>query len=304
MIPQGTGIDGLSRLADDLVEALSSGLGAVLASEDPDAVHDLRVATRRLQQMLAALSPAPRPKRVDRLRKALRRVRRTLGSWRNCDVTLEAIAARARATRSPRRRAVWKLVATYLEQRRLEERIRARRALLVKESHGLTDRLRGVLVELSAAAAANGARESVHARGEAAWVQWQDAYRRAHQQRDIASVHALRIATKRLRYRLELARALGETTAEPVLEWARRVQQLLGNWHDHQMLQRLMAEALARPSVLLGELETVTAGVGELAREQAGAPANDPAVLSQVSIEDGDCAIGAWLARDKPTISH
>ena len=287
-------------LVERLLDGLSSTLGTVLASEDADAVHDVRVATRRLQQLCAVLASAPRSKRVDRLRKGLRRVRRTLGSWRNFDVALEAVAARARATRSPRRRAAWKLVAAYLEQRRLEERIRARRALLVRDARALPQGLREVLEKLAAAGAGNGTRDAMRARAQAAWGEWQDAYRRADQQHDVASIHGLRIATKRLRYRMEIARCLGQTTAEPALEWARRVQHLLGEWHDRQMLQRLMAEAFARPEVLLGDLETVTVGVAELARERAVAPAHDPDVLSRVSIEDGQRTINDWLAADDP----
>jgi len=297
------GHDGFARRLEELLSGFSSRLGAVLASEDPDAVHDLRVATRRLQQVLSTLSPSPRPKRVERVRRALRRVRRALGWWRNCDVTLEAVAARVRTTRSPRRRAVWKLVAAHIERRRLEERIQARRTLLLKERDGLTERVRAVFDGLGAVATVNGAHESVRRRAQSAWLAWQDVYHHAGQQTDVTSVHALRIATKRLRYRMELARALGDTSAQPILEWSRAVQHRLGDWHDHQILEQLTADALGRPDVVLESLETVAAGLAELRRERAARVADPRAVLAELSLEDGRRLMDAWLGEPNPTLT-
>src|SRR2546428_579492 len=55
-----------------------------LSGDDPDAVHDLRVASRRLQQVLDLLHPAPQHGEVRRLRRKVRRCRRALGEVRNC----------------------------------------------------------------------------------------------------------------------------------------------------------------------------------------------------------------------------
>jgi CHAD domain-containing protein len=285
---------GLSKLVKEHLRDLSTVLGNVLAAGDPDAVHDLRVVTRRLQQVLSALSPSPRPKRVLRLRKTLRRVRRALGAWRNYDVILGTAAKRRKATRSPHKRAAWTLVREHLEKRRLDEMIRVRRRLLDKDLSGFADRLENVVTDLLRQRQPRDVERSVLARVEAAWRDWQDALSRAEQSPDVTAVHGLRIATKRLRYRVELARALGDEAAEPVLEWARDVQHELGDWHDHQILQQLMAEALARPEVLLGAAEVVRVALAELDRERRSAPAADTTIVHRTRPEDGRTAMERW----------
>jgi len=287
----------LGHLVEEQLGRLSKVTALTLASDDAEAVHDLRVATRRLQQILAVVSPRPRPKRVARLRNRLRAVRRALGAWRNYDVTLAAVARRQRATRSPHRRAVWRLVREHLERSRLEEMIRARRKLLAEDLTGVVDRLRAVLGDPVGAISAENVDLAVRVRAEAAWQEWQAAFARAEAKTEVPEVHALRIATKRLRYRVELTRGLGDAAAEAVVDWARRVQHHLGDWHDHQVLQRLMAESLARTEVLLNDIDVAAHGIAELARERSSAPSNDPAVLRAVSAEEGRQAVGEWLSR-------
>ncbi len=117
-------------------------------------------------------------------------------------------------------------------------------------------------------------------------------------------MHALRIATKRLRYHVELARELGEVEAEPLLEWCRTLQERLGDWHDHQMLQQSIAEALARPQAVLSDLETVQAGLAELGRERRAFPPDDPAILADAQAEAGHKAFANWLgAPAAPAVS-
>jgi len=61
----------------------------VLRGDDPDAIHDMRVASRRLQQILDLLYPKPRPQKIRKLWRTIRRDRTIFSSVRNCDVLLE-----------------------------------------------------------------------------------------------------------------------------------------------------------------------------------------------------------------------
>ena len=75
----------------------------VLKGDDPDAIHDIRVASRRLQQVLDLIEPSPRAPKVRKIRRAIQRSRRALSVVRNCDVLLERtgrILARKRAART------------------------------------------------------------------------------------------------------------------------------------------------------------------------------------------------------------
>jgi CHAD domain-containing protein len=285
----------LGPLVQKYGERFSSLIAPVLAADDVEAVHDLRVVTRRLEQALIALCPEGLPKPAKRLQRALRRIRRALGTWRNCDVALAMAAERLRRTRSPRRRSAWNLVRQHLEQRRLEECIRARRKLLAKDLWDFAQRLQEAFRELLPATPADRVRAFVREGAEGAWARWREASARAEAKRDVESVHALRIATKRLRYQVELARELGEVEAEPLLEWCRALQERLGDWHDHQMLQQSIAEALARPQAVLSDLETVQVGLAELGRERRAFPPDDPAILAEAQTEAGHKAFASWL---------
>ena len=98
----------------------------VLKGDDADAIHDMRVASRRLQQVLDLLYPKPRPQELRRLRRQIRRCRQVLGDVRNCDVLLEIVGRSLGRKRSARREA-WTAVQHFLLMRRSESFLRAMR---------------------------------------------------------------------------------------------------------------------------------------------------------------------------------
>ena len=59
----------LTRLLRKRLERYVSIMPVVLVGDDPDAVHDVRVWSRRLQQSLVALFPKPRSGKVRKLRR-------------------------------------------------------------------------------------------------------------------------------------------------------------------------------------------------------------------------------------------
>jgi CHAD domain-containing protein len=78
-------------LAVRLEAVNQAGRHAVEAFTDPEAVHRLRVATRRARAALAAFADALPSKEVRKARKTLRKLRRTAGAVRNLDVLLTAV---------------------------------------------------------------------------------------------------------------------------------------------------------------------------------------------------------------------
>jgi CHAD domain-containing protein len=83
-----------------------------------------------------------------------------------------------------------------------------------------------------------------------ALAQWDEAYGMAEASRDVENLHALRIATKRLRYRAELLADSGSVSIEPVVKDLKELQGALGDWHDRSVLLQSAAEFLARPEFL------------------------------------------------------
>lgn len=94
------------------------------------------------------------------------------------------------------------------------------------------------------------------------------ALARAEASRSTEDVHALRIAGKRLRYRLELAVELGDESSGAALSWLKRIQEHLGDWHDRQVLHAAVAGALARPGLLLDAPDAIRAGLAEIAADR------------------------------------
>jgi hypothetical protein len=72
-----------------------------------------------------------------------------------------------------------------------------------------------------------------------AWERWVSTLSSAEHKRSVENIHALRIATKRLRYQVELAREIGEPEAHDVLPWLETLQDRIGSWHDRHVLQQM-----------------------------------------------------------------
>src|SRR5712692_986585 len=81
----------LTALAIKQLKKLGRALSKVQTAEDAKAVHDVRVHTRRAQESLAMLLLDADNREVRRLHRRLRRVRRAVGQWRDCDVALERL---------------------------------------------------------------------------------------------------------------------------------------------------------------------------------------------------------------------
>ena len=238
----------------------------VLRGDDRDAIHDLRVASRRLQQVLDLLYPRPRPPDIRKLRRKIRRSRRALGEVRNCDVQLqhvERVLARKRAAR----RATWEAVRHYLLERRSQSFDRAMRKLTKIN-------LAIFYVHLKDHLAPNGVGPHTHHNDPAATLAPEEFHTRvahslervwqrfetqvAHSQVDASMgvIHGVRIAAKRLRYLTEVIHAFAVPGSDRTVAWLRSLQKHLGNWHDCEVLEQMMIEMVARPDFLRDRLET------------------------------------------------
>ena len=243
--------DALTRLLRKRLERYVSIMPVVLVGDDPDAVHDVRVWSRRLQQSLVALFPKPRSGKVRKLRRTLRRVRRALGQWRNCDVVLKLASKQQQRTRSREKKQAWGLVRDYLLQRRGDQVARARKKLRRQDLADLVGRIEKLMVQSGGQQETEALMARLCAGIEGAWTKWQSSLVQAVEARQRSDIHALRIASKTLRYRIELLHDLGDANTQPLLEWLKELQEALGIWHDRQVLYQAMAEAMARPEFLL-----------------------------------------------------
>lgn len=216
------------------LEKLESALPA-LAEGAPDAVHDARVATRRLRELLPLLDVPP--ERSDQLRRDLRAATRRLGRVRELDVLLELVSRMSRAL---------ELQSTACD--RLAELARAERAREL--DHASAPRLRDALRQLaeSMRMVQRDLAATASARDEAGWrraisARVEDRARTAAARLNDAGtayvperLHALRVSIKKLRYAIELAAEAADAPPSRDLRELVRAQDELGRLHDFEIL--------------------------------------------------------------------
>lgn len=220
------------------------------AADDPEAIHDFRVALRRLRTVLRPARRVFGKRRMREIAGEIRRFAQATGALRDEEVLRETLSAlelppraaqdlagwmagRARQERA-RRRGVVAMLAMPDGPRgpsldtalaHLERRIGRLRRADVRTGALAEETIARAFAEVSALAESN--------------------------VRDVALMHALRIRWKRLRYPAELfAPALGEA-GETIAKSSARMQKRLGELHDiDQALVRVgRARGLPEPSV-------------------------------------------------------
>jgi CHAD domain-containing protein len=240
----------------------------VLKGDDPDAIHDMRVASRRLQQVLDLIFPQPLPREVRRLRRKIRRCRRVLGDVRNCDVLLQRVEGRLARRRCSDREA-WAAVKQHLEERRSESFARAIRklskenlAVFYMRAKEILDPLRPTpdndhishpLVQSEGLAFEPFPARLAQALVEV-WSEFEKQVAASHREATAPSIHAARICAKRLRYLLEVVNQFGISGSSGALAWLRKIQEHLGDWHDMEVLEEMIIEMMAKPEFLRDRL--------------------------------------------------
>jgi CHAD domain-containing protein len=260
-LPYEEGCKKVRELALRQLNRFISYEAQVLKGDDSESIHDMRVASRRLQQVLDLLYPKPRPPELRRLRRQIRLCRMALGDVRNCDVLLEHVGRSLGRKRAARREA-WTAVQHFLLMRRSESFLRAMRKFgkinLAVFYVNLKEFLHHDKVyDHSAEHHHHGSGEphapfasDLNSALESAWSRFEDQVAESHRHSRPEAIHGARIATKRLRYLLEVFREFGVPGSVDALAWLRHLQKHLGDWHDLEVLEQMMIEMLARPEFL------------------------------------------------------
>jgi CHAD domain-containing protein len=286
----------LERLLHDRLRKFMSLLPKVLAEDSVDPVHDLRVWSRRLQQVVSTLSAHPLPSETRTMVRALRRARRALAGWRDCDVLIDLLERKARRVRNPEEKKAYAMIGDLALSKRDRGIRRARRKLATRKLFTLGHRAVKFLEELAQGESQDAA-EVMASSAAAGYAEWRQSLSRACESFDPAEVHAFRIQTKQLRYRIELVRDLGERDAEPALDFLRSLQDVLGSWHDHVELFRLTAEALADSEFLLKHARLVALLLRKADREQAVQSKRVRRLLANTNESLQGSALDHWIAR-------
>jgi CHAD domain-containing protein len=202
---------------------------------DPDAIHDARVATRRLRAVLTVLhggqdaDDSPAEKQVKPLTRAL-------GDARDLDVAVELLEQK-----------VWELpdaarAALLLREATVRERDTVRRQLIKTIEHSDLDALasgdRSAAHSWWSPRIGRGLRQRIHAQS----CNVADSVERLSGVYFPNRTHKMRIQVKRLRYLIETARHAGWWREREELGVLKRVQAVLGDLHDREELMRRLSQ--------------------------------------------------------------
>jgi CHAD domain-containing protein len=209
--------------------------------EDPEELHQLRVATRRLRAILRAARDLLDPEWSEPLRAELSWFGSALGPVRDLDVLMERLREEIEALEPPERRAA----ARFLELLD-EDRDEARAAMLEAMSESRYFRL---LDRLEAAAAAPQAREADASLEDIAAREFRKlrkAVKALPPDPPDDELHAVRIRGKRARYAAELAEGTVGKPARRFVKDAKRFQDVVGEHQDAVVAEERIRDLLGR----------------------------------------------------------
>ncbi len=217
------------------LEAVGSLLDGLFASDDEvEAVHQLRVWTRRAAAALALFKPLLPSKRRKRLKKKLRRLRSSAGAVRDCDIHFEHFSREKqpnhrllKSLTRARRRALRDLKAVVQRTTR-GHRLKRQSTRLLQAVDASCDQPFGDFVRSAMASLAH------------------DFFLASDADiNDDNALHALRIVGKRWRYALELAdSALQAPWVRELYNHLSELQDRLGAMHDQVELSKRVAHCL------------------------------------------------------------
>lgn len=220
----------------DLISALERDSEEVLRNEDVEAVHRIRVASRRLRAALTAFRSALPEEDLKRWREAVKGITTLLGEARDLDVQIEFLDRFRRKVKKEQERGIEQLLASKREARlRLQPELVASLGRLKREA--TLDPLRSFLqaelkegrsMDLAKMEARRMASRRIAKRVEGLLeLQWCVCL-----PEEILAHHQMRIAAKRLRYTLETFQpAYYDAFKKPIAK-VRKLQDLLGDMHD------------------------------------------------------------------------
>jgi CHAD domain-containing protein len=256
------------ELATSVVRLLRHDAGVRLG-EDPEAVHQARVATRRVRSALRTFRDVLEPEWGRSLRDRLKGVADGLGAVRDTEVLRDRLRSREPSLPGGDRKALEEFV-TMLESTRNEARDRLLAAIREETYVDLLDELveaarePRVLEEAAGALAASELRSAL----ERPWQHLEHAVEGAREDASDASLHDVRIRAKRARYAAEAVSPVFGKRAEAFAQAAARLQDVLGDHQDSVVARAWLREAAedGADAFVAGELAATEAQAAAEAR--------------------------------------
>jgi CHAD domain-containing protein len=218
---------------------------------DPEAIHDLRVSSRRLLEGIALFGNCFRKRALALLRKELKGLITMLGSIRNRDEALLFFTPLGEKSDEFCTASVMHIAAVLQSGRKEEQRqlkrelgkiaqgsLPGRLSYICSKPRIFAPRAEGLFQPIAATLI-----EAMAAREKTILELLPEALKEGN----IAAQHRLRIAVKRFRYRMEFLAPLASDDYKHVYSVVKAYQDILGRLHDLQVFSDLAGEMTTGP---------------------------------------------------------
>jgi CHAD domain-containing protein len=296
-----------TRLRAPLSEAIASQTAMLVASlararrGDARGVHHARTTSRRLRELLPVADVAAPRAGALRARRDLRRLTRALGGIREIDVAMAELGDAAS-------RASWdRLAVRTIEQRLAAERDQnfreAARRLDVVETARLRARLEAIAAVVSGDPTPRVAERALARRLRRRASRVLTAVEAAGTLYAPEQLHTVRIAVKKLRYSLEIARDAAALPVDALVTALKRQQDVLGRLHDLEVLAaRVRAAAAGAGRRTAVKSEEIALALDRECREQHATFLSRRDTLTALACRASDEVAPVLLGRGLPMI--
>jgi len=230
------------------LKRLSANLERIFADAEVEAVHDVRVASRRLAAVLRIMGSLIGVRKTSKLVRRLRRLRRAFRRLRDLDVVQESLGRDAPIPLDATALAHLEGVLT----RRREQLLRRVRRTAERADLGLLAARVQEVFRQCEAAFEDGSDDAVRLLTGEAVARWSARLAKLDPRTPGTHLHETRLCVKRLRYAAELAREVEGRKEDALVSALARMQEVLGEWNDHLVAVMIISK-IARRACLRGE---------------------------------------------------
>ncbi|NVN99671.1 MAG: CHAD domain-containing protein [Geobacteraceae bacterium] len=211
-------------------------LSRVRESFDPEAIHDLRVSSRRLREAITIFSKLFKKRRRSSLLEELKALVKSMGSIRNCDEAIRFFSTLTEKCAAGVKPVVSRLIAT-LSANREQEKLCLHATLEKIDPDSFVAQVEKLCkTPRNAKSLKVTLRQPVSLTVLAALAKREktilELLPEALMEENATPLHRLRISVKRLRYRLELLAPFAKGDYKGVYSTIKSYQEILGHIHD------------------------------------------------------------------------
>jgi CHAD domain-containing protein len=238
-MPTDSALDHVLTAMKGQVDAIDAHEAGARTGRDPEDVHQMRVAVRRLRAILRASRPLFDPRWVDGLRRELKWLGTVLGGVRDLDVLHTYLRSQLEALPAPERRAGQPYLLRPLDADRVRARTSLRAALA-------SPRYARLLTRLQAALATRPSSVPLPGIAASEFKKLRKAVAKLPKQPSAEELHAVRIKVKRARYAAELAQPMIGRRVERFITKAKKLQDILGEHQDAVVAEEYLRKVTER----------------------------------------------------------